>query len=119
MVTGLFLASALYPRASGKPMPKSPTASDATWQIPPLRADVEKLLMITEALWAMLKEKHGYSDEDLASRIEEIDMRDGVLDGKVAKQPPSTCPECSRKVTRARTNCIYCGAVLEQSAFGR
>ena len=75
--------------------------------------------MITEALWTMLKDKHGYSDEDLAARIEEIDMRDGVRDGKVAKQPPTQCPECSRKVTRARPICIYWGASLEQATFDR
>ena len=53
-----------------------------------LEFDVERLLMISEALWSILKEQHGYTDEELQSRILQIDMRDGKLDGRVADSPP-------------------------------
>ncbi len=58
--------------------------------------DVEKLLMITEALWTIIKEQLGYEDEELIRRIEEIDMRDGKLDGKVKGSVNPLCPECQR-----------------------
>jgi hypothetical protein len=28
-----------------------------------VRCDIERLLMIAEALWSILKEKHGYTDD--------------------------------------------------------
>jgi hypothetical protein len=84
-----------------------------------LRMDVEKLLMITEALWGILKEKHGYTDEELMRRIQQIDMSDGRLDGKVAKQPPSPCPQCGRAMPKSRPVCMYCGMASTEYPFAR
>jgi hypothetical protein len=84
-----------------------------------MQADIERLLMITEALWNMLKEKHGYTDEDLIQRVQEIDMQDGRLDGKVAAQPPSACPKCGRPATRNRVVCMYCGTPSTEHPFAR
>ena len=68
--------------------------------------------MITEALWLILKEKHGYSDEDLMERIVEIDLRDGKLDGRAVSETPS-CPQCKRlHVAKHRPLCLYCGATM-------
>jgi len=84
-----------------------------------LHMDVERLLMITEALWGLLKEQHGYSDEELAERITEIDMRDGRLDGRVAKAGPATCPTCKRALIGKRPICLYCGQALQPDPFQR
>ena len=84
-----------------------------------LELDVEKLLMITEALWTILKEQHGYSDDDLADRIAQIDMRDGKLDGKVAKEGPEYCPKCQRTLMKQRPICMYCGTALATEPFKR
>lgn len=86
-----------------------------------LRNEVERLLMITEALWTFLKQQHGYSDEDLIKQIAEIDIRDGKLDGKVAPHMEQTplCPKCQRPIGRKRPNCLYCGAALVRDPFER
>ena len=93
-------------------------ASAANEQIQFVKADIEKLLMITEALWTLLKEQHGYSDEELAKRVEEIDLRDGKLDGKVSLTPKQ-CPSCSRPVSRKRPTCLYCGEEIKADLFER
>jgi len=92
--------------------------SAANNEIQSVKADIEKLLMITEALWSLLKDQHGYSDEELAKRVEEIDMRDGKLDGKVSS-PPTQCPSCNRPVSRKRPTCFYCGMEIKADLFER
>ncbi|NOX96535.1 MAG: hypothetical protein GXO98_00425 [Nitrospirae bacterium] len=85
-----------------------------------LEHQVERLLMITEALWEMVKEQHEYTDEELATRVQNIDLRDGVLDGKVAaKSKVDTCASCKRKLSRRHTICIYCGAPVKRGVFER
>ena len=87
------------------------TGSQAEIEV--LKFYVERLSMITEALWTILKEKHGYSDEDLMKRIGEIDVRDGKLDGHASSGEPPSCPQCKRMhVAKHRPMCLYCGAAM-------
>lgn len=94
-------------------------AREAKTEIELLRYDIERLLMITEALWGILKEKHGYQDEELANRVMAIDQRDGKLDGRVAVSPPASCPRCGRTLERKRPMCLYCGQVIARDPFER
>jgi hypothetical protein len=76
-----------------------------------LRLDVERLMMITEALWTLLKEQHGYTDDELIKRVNKIDMRDGALDGQVAAELSPVCPQCHRQQPiKHRPLCLYCGS---------
>jgi hypothetical protein len=84
-----------------------------------LHMDVERLLMITEALWTLLKEQHGYTDDVLIRRIQQLDLRDGALDGRVAAAPPLKCPGCGRTLMRRHPRCLYCGAPVAVSPFDR
>ena len=84
-----------------------------------LRADVERLLMITEALWSLMKDQFEYTDQHLVDRITQIDAQDGKVDGRVATKPPTACPRCGRPASRKRTVCVYCGAVVPTEPFAR
>jgi hypothetical protein len=94
-------------------------AAQSRTEVQLLRQDVERLLMICEALWGVLKEQHGWTDQELVRRIQEIDLADGQLDGKVAPQPPAVCPQCSRTLNRRRSTCLYCGTEVEGDPFER
>ena len=94
-------------------------AHEARTEVELLRMDVERILIICEALWTILKEQHGCTDEDLVNRMAEIDMKDGVLDGKVAKKPPAKCPHCQRTLHKQRPWCLYCGGQVLQDPFAR
>ena len=72
-----------------------------------LQERVSKLSLITQAVWSFLKEKHGLDEIDLMNRIEEIDMGDGVRDGKVTAVV-HTCLGCGRKISTKYKSCIYC-----------
>ena len=84
-----------------------------------LQAEVERLFFITEALWRILKEKHGMDENDLIKQITLIDIEDGKLDGKKPKTPPAPCPKCNRVVGRQRVKCLFCGEPIAQSPFER
>lgn len=82
--------------------------------------DVEKLFIITQALWEILKQQNGYTDEQLEEMITEIDLRDGKLDGKIAKSTERReCGECGRAIMRRQMKCLYCGAPAPQDSFRR
>jgi len=89
-------------------------ADDVLEQLRDLRREFERLQMICEGMWTILKEKTGATEVQLLALIEEIDLRDGKLDGRCAK-PPAKCANCQRIVS-VRTNvCLYCGAIQERS----
>lgn len=88
-------------------------AREATTEVAFLKQKVEKLMMITEALWIVLKETTNYTDEDLKEIIREVDMKDGKLDGKVAAEAPGTCPNCGQTLQKNKNICIYCGTEIE------
>jgi hypothetical protein len=94
-------------------------ASDAQRKITSLESDVERLLMMTEALWGILKEQLNYTDDELLRRVQEIDMRDGVLDGKVSKSAPKKCTSCDRTVMKKRPQCLYCGHMNQAELLER
>ncbi len=94
-------------------------AQYAKRQVDLLGLDIERLLMITEALWTILKDKHGFVDEDLDRMVAEIDMRDGALDGRVAPSAPADCPECGAKLQKRRSTCLFCGTAILKDVFER
>lgn len=105
--------------SSTEPLARRPINALQSSDIGRLQAQVERLLMITEALWNILKEKHGIQDEELLRQIVQIDLRDGQLDGRVAAAPPEPCPKCQRIVAKGSLRCMYCGEILLTNPFAR
>jgi len=98
----------------------SHTAREARNEVEELRFSVERLLMITEGLWRILKEKHGYDDNELVKQIALIDLEDGKLDGRVStKAEPKPCPKCNRIIAKHRPRCLYCGEPIPPAPFAR
>jgi hypothetical protein len=74
-----------------------------------LRASLNRMMLINRAFWEIIKDATGLSEEYLAKKVEEIDLRDGVLDGKLTTQVRQ-CPSCERTLYKAHRHCLYCGA---------
>ncbi len=85
-------------------------------QLKVVNANLAKTMMICEALWEILRDEHGYSDEDLNKKLYEIDMKDGSLDGRNQRKAVK-CPECGHTVSSRHPACIYCGKVIDNSVF--
>ena len=123
MLDGLFIAwaAAKQSQTAQAALQSSRMAtgvSEARRQGNQLAADVDKLFMITQALWELLKAEHGYTDELLMQKVLEIDLSDGRLDGKVAKKARPDCPSCGKKMGRHPV-CMYCGTQSIQDTFDR
>jgi hypothetical protein len=77
---------------------------------------LDKMALLNLALWTLLREKLGVTDEELAKRVEELDLRDGKLDGRV-QGTPIDCPDCARPLHQRHRRCLYCGFSLPHSGF--
>ena len=75
-----------------------------------LQQSVEKLALVNAAMWSLLQEKAGLKNEDLANRMQQIDMQDGVADGRISPQSAMVCAKCQRPLSRTHERCMYCGA---------
>lgn len=118
MMTGLFRAAAV--EAGGVDVRRKAALQAAAVdraEVAALRLDVEKLFMITEAFWVILKDRHGYTDEQLGEMIREIDLQSGRLDGRRRKSPNRACPGCGRTLISQHPVCLYCGAEVPRDPF--
>jgi hypothetical protein len=70
---------------------------------------ISKLSLVTEAVWSFVKETNQLDDMDLINRIEKLDVRDGVKDGKVTAVV-TTCLGCAKKINTRYKTCLYCGS---------
>lgn len=69
---------------------------------------IDRLALINMALWSLLQERTGLTEEDLANRVQELDLADGQVDGKVGGQVVQ-CPQCGRTLSQKHQKCLYCG----------
>ena len=73
-----------------------------------LKESLERVAITNAALIELLNERIGVSEQDILGKIEEIDLRDGVKDGKITSRPRN-CAKCSRVLPAKRRVCLYCG----------
>ena len=82
------------------------------------RKNTERLYLVVQAMWELLKEKAGLTDADLDAKVQEIDMRDGRLDGQDSTQTdPLTCRQCGRTILSGQAQCSWCGTQAEGGPF--
>ena len=82
------------------------------------RKNTERLYLVVQAMWELLKDKAGLTDADLDAKVQEIDMRDGRLDGQDSTQTdPLTCRQCGRTILSGHAQCSWCGTQAEGGPF--
>jgi hypothetical protein len=69
---------------------------------------VEGLALITRALFELLQEATGVSEQRLREKITEIDLRDGQADGRMTRKPKK-CPKCDAMMSPRFGRCLFCG----------
>jgi hypothetical protein len=99
------LLNAMAESSASAAAPGTPRPGDTA----ELHERIDQLLLINAAMWELLAEKTGLTENDLVARIAEIDARDGVADGKMTYSPVK-CPQCQRTIFPKQAKCLYCGA---------
>lgn len=64
---------------------------------------VDQLSLFCMALWSLLKEHTSLGEEDLAERIEQLDL------SKSKEQEARRCAQCDRVLSVRHQRCLYCG----------
>lgn len=91
-------------------------AAGAAAKVAELEGRLDRALLACEAMWTILRDRLGVPEEELAARVNEIDLSDGRLDGKV-RRSATVCPSCNRTIARRFARCIYCGSPIDKAAF--
>ncbi len=79
---------------------------------------VDKLALTCQALWEIVSARSNITQNELADKILEIDMRDGVKDGRMNAKIIK-CSSCGHNTSATRPTCIICGVDVQSAdAFG-
>jgi hypothetical protein len=93
-------------------------ASSLQRRIDELERQVEGLTLACTAMWSLVKGQTGLTEDQLAARVRDLDLSDGKLDGRMAREP-QRCPGCGRQISPRHQRCLYCGkGVRTSEPFG-
>ncbi|MGI9614624.1 MAG: hypothetical protein ACR2QO_17060 [Acidimicrobiales bacterium] len=81
-----------------------------------LHERIDHLLVLNEAIWHLVAERTGLTEQDLREHLAGLDASDGVTDRR--RQPKPTVCSCGAKVSPKATCCVFCGLPApERSPF--
>jgi hypothetical protein len=72
-----------------------------------LEMKVARLTLLCEALWEIVKADGKRQDSDLIHIMSDLDLSDGMRDGK--HRPAIKCSQCGRVYQHGRPHCVFCG----------
>ena len=72
---------------------------------------VDRLILVSKAIWELVRDSNKLSDQALFEKVKEIDLRDGTVGGKIV-HTPKPCPKCGRTVSTKTGRCMYCGTTV-------
>ena len=77
---------------------------------------VDRLALICRAMFELVQESSGITEEQLRKRIVDVDLRDGQADGRMTP-PAKRCPKCEATMSPQFGRCLFCGYKDESRAF--
>lgn len=78
-----------------------------------LTQQVDRITLASQAMWELLRDRTELTEADLAEKMLEIDLRDGIQDGRLAPGKVN-CPQCHRLTRTNRPTCLYCGTEIDR-----
>ena len=83
-------------------------ASDVHYRTSEHGDRLDAMALTITAMLSIMQERFGVTEQQLIARMQEIDVRDGKLDGKVSAST-TQCSGCGRMMSARHKRCIYCG----------
>ncbi len=80
-----------------------------------LERQIERLTLALATVTELFCERHEISNEELAAKVREIDLRDGNLDGRMSpsiQRLVKKCSSCKGINKEIRETCLYCDKTL-------
>ena len=103
----------------GKAADASRRVTDYQQRVREVEDHIDRLALVNQAVWALVKDRLGLTEDMLMKKMREIDLLDGVEDGKVTRRP-NDCPSCQRPLSQRHKRCMYCGHEIKPAtAFER
>ena len=81
-----------------------------------LENKLQHIELINQALWEIVQEKLELSTELMRAKMREVDVRDGIEDGKITRIP-LRCPSCRRVSSSEHYKCMYCGLEFDRDTL--
>lgn len=69
---------------------------------------LDRLVLLCEAMWELMKEETELTDDDLAAKFIELDESDGRQNYR-RQRVAQECGSCDAKVPPTRVRCQFCG----------
>ncbi len=98
-------------QVSNKAAEAKDEASRLRSQVEDLQRRLDTLILASQAMWELLRQRCQLGDADLMEKMQEVDLRDGEADGRITTGAVG-CPNCGRRSRSTRRLCVYCGATL-------
>jgi hypothetical protein len=80
----------------------------AKFEVDRVEDKIDRLALICRAMFELLQESTGITEQMLAKRIAEVDIRDGKADGHMTPAPRQ-CPSCKSMISPRFNRCLFCG----------
>jgi hypothetical protein len=84
-------------------------ASNADERARALEEQFDHLIVITQAIWEIGRDRWGISETELIAKAKEISERGGEHSARLAIR---NCPKCGRPATASADKCLYCGTEM-------
>lgn len=85
----------------------SEKASDLREEVRQLSRRLDRLALVSHAMWELLREHTSLTDDDIRAKVVQIDKSDGIRDGKITPRV-SVCSQCGRPLNTTTSICPYC-----------
>lgn len=79
--------------------------ADVQERVRAVEQNVERLMTTTAAMWSLVKQRTGLTDQDLIVRVRKMEGEQAEGRGQAVK-----CAKCGRTVPARKMMCLYCGA---------
>lgn len=85
-------------------------------KIKELERKLHRMELEHRVLWELVRDGLKLTEKDLEGRMRNVDLRDGVEDGKISNVP-LRCPRCKRISSSKHWKCQYCGQEFEKYVY--